>query len=329
MKENLMEKELTHIQMLRLASPKLPGERPGAYDRRLIGNEKAEKSFNFQKEKALNEKKIETPKNVFGKMIEKVFVEPFQFVVNKVNKLVDLINTPAFQEGNLTVSYPSAGDEKAGTNGFYILRDTQGCIILFAKLVMQKKYIATINWKGSKADKTAKANAMITSQAISEFVTVPGGTITALRLLATNYGSSTPGTEEATFTLLNNGLIAVMFLFQTYANANYGTASDGIKSGGFDVKTITPRGKQPWSAVNSVVQGTIDLTAAGAGANKGFHEWLISYDGINFERMLPTTAAHTQVTGLAGGIEVWFMHQVINSKGPQGFDLVIQITVNR
>src|ERR1039458_5838291 len=277
----------------------------------------------------MNERKNVSPKTIFGQIIEKVFVEPFQFVVNKINKLVVVLNMPTFQEGKLTVQYPSIEDEKAGTNPFYVLRDANGLIVLFAKVVMQKKYIATINWKGSKADKAAKAVTMIDLQAVSTFVSVPGGTITALRLLASNYGSSTSGTEESTFTALNNGLIAVMFLFQTYANNNYGTAEDGIKSGGFSCKAITARGKQPWSAVNSVVQGTIDLTAAGAGPGKNFHEWLVSYDGINFERMLPTTSAHTQVTGIAGGIEIWFMHQVINEKGPQGFDLVIQLTVNR
>jgi len=262
-------------------------------------------------------------------MIEKVIVEPFQFVVNKINKLVEVINMPTFQEGNLTVCYPSMEDEKAGTNPFYILRDANGLIVLFAKVVMQKKFIATIKWKGSKADKAAKATEMINKQSTSGFVTVPPLTITGLRTLQSNYASSTPGTEEATFTALNNGLIAVMFLFQTYANNNFATASDGIKSGGFDVKAITARGKQPWSAVNSVVQGTIDLTANGVEIRGGFHEWLISYDGINYERMLPTTAAHTQVTGLAGGIEVWFMHQEIDNTGPRGFDLIIQITVNR
>jgi hypothetical protein len=202
-------------------------------------------------------------------------------------------------------------------------------LLFYSLVVMQKKFIATIKWKGSKADKTKKANDMINLQAVSTFVSVPGGTITSLRLLASNYGSSSPGTEESTFTALNNGLIAVMFLFQTYANNNFATAEDGIKSGGFDVKAITARGKQPWSATNSVVQGTIDLTANGVEIKGGFHEWLISYDGINYERMLPTTHAHTQVTGIAGGIEVWFMHQEIDKTGPRGFDLVIQIPVNR
>ncbi|MEI6816502.1 MAG: hypothetical protein WCL14_07815, partial [Bacteroidota bacterium] len=72
-----------------------------------------------------------------------------------------------------------------------------------------------------------------------------------------------------------------------------------------------------------------DLTAKGTEKQGGFHDWHISFDGVSFDRMLPTTAAHTQITGLAGGIEVWFMHQEIDNRGPQGFDLIIQITVNR
>ncbi len=204
-----------------------------------------------------------------------------------------------------------------------------GMIILMATVTMQKKYIATINWKGSKADKTKQALDMLICQAVTTYVTTPPLSISAARLLAHAYGDSTPGNEEATFTALNNAMIAIMFAYQTYANANPATASDGIKSGGYDVKTITPRGKQPWTALNSVIQGTIDLTAGGAGANKGFHDWHISFDGISFERMTPTTAAHTQITGLAGGKQVWFMHQIITKDGPQGYDLIIQITVNR
>jgi len=122
-------------------------------------------------------------------------------------------------------------------------------------------------------------------------------------------------------------MIGLMFLFQTYANANSGSAELAIKSGGFDVRKVTPRKKQPWSAKNNPVAGIIDLTAGGGGGYTA-HDWWISYNGSTFVRLTPTMAASCQVTGLASGITVYFMHQLITKDGPQGFDLVIKIPVD-
>jgi hypothetical protein len=201
-----------------------------------------------------------------------------------------------------------------------------GMIILAELPVMQRKYIAVFKWKGSKADKTKQAKDALALAAVSTYVSVPSGTITALGLLATAYGDSTPAGEQAAWTALNNGMEGLKFLFQSYANANPTTAQLGIESGGFSCKKVTPRKQQPWAVKNNPVGGILDLTAAGA--KGGFHDWWISYNGITFVRLDPTMKAHTQVTGLASGIEVYFMHQVITSNGPQGFDAVLKITVN-
>ena len=81
-------------------------------------------------------------------------------------------------------------------------------------------------------------------------------------------------------------------------------------------------------SVNNAVQGTIDVTCAG-GPLRSAHIWKISFDGIVFDYYSTTLVAHLQVNGLAGGIEVWFLHELITKDGPQGYDLMLSITVNR
>ncbi len=206
------------------------------------------------------------------------------------------------------------------------VRQFNGVIILHTMPIMIRKYIAVLNWKGSKADKAKQAHDILNIAATSTYLTVPPLTIAALRALADAYGNSSVGGEQTAWSNLNNGMLAMMYLFQNYGNANQSVAELAIKSGGFSVKKVTPRGKQPWSVANNPVGGVLDLTANGVRGN-AFHDWWISYDGKTFTRLYPTTAAHTQVTGLASNIEVYFMHQIITKDGPQGFDSVLKIGV--
>ena len=303
-----------------------------------INFERPEESYTARKHRECSERALKNDQiREFGAEEEEIVKSPSRFL-NPVLWLVNFIlarfemfknNLYETMDESVVIYDISAFDLKRLNANGVDAHQYNGQIVLMSLPVMQKKYIATIKWKGSKADKTKQAMDMFTMMATTTYVTVPPATVTSARTLATNYGNSGSGNEESTFTLLNNAMQAIMFLYQTYGNSNPGTAEVGIKSGGFTVKTITPRGKQPWNAFNSVVQGTIDLTAKGTEKQGGFHDWHISFDGVSFDRMLPTTKASTQVTGLAGGIEVWFMHQIITKDGPQGFDLIIQITVNR
>jgi hypothetical protein len=120
---------------------------------------------------------------------------------------------------------------------------------------------------------------------------------------------------------------AMMYIFQKYANENPETANAAILSGGFTVKSITPRKAQKWSVKNNPVQGVLDLQAAGSGSYT-CHTWWISFDGKIFEQFATTMDANVQVFGLASRMSVYFMHQVITKDGPQGFDLVIMKNVD-
>src|ERR1017187_8902812 len=328
MSKKVKGKELSQIQKMRLESPKLQGERPGAYDRRLWANYKATRLFEAEKLKALNEKMKRAPKNFLGKLVEKVFVEPFQFVEGIFNKILDAVFLQNFDANNSEIVYFDKEDERKGINGYIKITNENGVIVLFAKLLVIKKVIACLNLPTAKANKAKKFFDVITACGTATLVTTLPATITALLLLVPLYANSTPENEETTYNNLYNGVIALMANFQNYANANPSTAVAAIKSGGFDVRVVTPRKKQPLTAKNNVVQGVVDLTAGG-GPARSCHEWKISYDGIIFNYHSTTIKANCQMSGFAGGIEVWFLHQLITEAGPQGFDGVLQLTIAR
>jgi hypothetical protein len=317
------EKELSQFERMCIETPQLLHEHDGAYGRRIRANLKEINLFEKLKFKAESEKKEVAPKSFLGNIIEKVFVEPFWFVKKLIVRVVDAVIVPVSEMGTASYTYLTKEDERNGTNKYLQIKNERGIIVCMAKVTVVKSMQACIKWKGSKADKAKQATTCITKAGTSTYVTVPPLTITGLLTLATNYLNSDSATEEATFTLLNNGMKALMRLFQAAADLSPSTSIAIIESGGFSVRAVTPRKQQPWAATNSPVLGTIDLTANGAGP-RTLHDWWISYDGVTFERLEPTITAHTQVSGLASGISVYFLHQVINSNGAQGFDLPIK-----
>ena len=257
------------------------------------------------------------------------FWSPFGWVMTLILSAFDLFKNNLYVDMDESVDiYAISTYDLKRINGKGINAATEnGMIILMSMPVMQRKFIAVLKWKGSKADKAKYAHDTLAIAATSTFVTVPPLTITNVGVLATTYGNSSVGTEETAWNNLNNAMIAIMYLFQNFANLNAATAEAAILSGGFECKKVTPRKKQPWSVKNNPVAGVIDLTAGGF-RGTGFHDWWISYDGKTFTRLDPTTAAHTQVTGLASNITVYFMHQLITKDGPQGFDAVLKINVD-
>jgi hypothetical protein len=202
-----------------------------------------------------------------------------------------------------------------------------GAIILMSNLVVMKKLIAVMNLKGSKADKAQQCVKIINTAKTSTYCSIPLATINILLGLAEAYSNSKPGNKESTWTNLNNAMQAMMYIFQKYANENPQTAHSAILSGGFSVKKITPRKAQKWSVKNNPIQGVLDLHAGGSGSYT-CHTWWISFDGKTFEQFATTMDANAQLSGLASGMKVWFMHEVIGKDGPQGFDLVAYIRVD-
>ncbi len=327
MKNKENKKRPSLIERLRIVSPKLNGERPGAYDRRLKAEFNAEKRVEFQRKKAMELKENEAPKSWGARMVEKFIGGPMEFIKQKVDAAIEFIKYERdHRDDGVEYFYLSNNKYKKTGQLFVETIDSRGIVVLMSVTVV-KTLIAVLPLKGSKADKTVHAQTLITKCGVSTYVSILPATITALHLAATNYGNSNPGNEETMWLNLNNGLKAMMAVFQAYGNANPLNASDCFTLAGFDIKKMTPRGKQPWSAKNNVVAGVIDLTATG-GPGRSCHEWWISYNGSTFVRLEPTMQASTQVSGLASGTTVYFMHQLITKDGPQGMDLVIKIPVD-
>jgi len=201
-----------------------------------------------------------------------------------------------------------------------------GQIILFSAMKLHRKVIAVMKLKGSKPEITKQVNDMIDTAEKSTYVDIADDEISALRDLAKKYGDSHAATGESAFTNLNNGMQGMMSKFQIFANDNPNLAIVAIKSGGFSVKTITPRGRQKWGAFQTKIEGKIKITHEGC-SQRSAHDWWISVDGVIFYRLCPTTAAETFVEGYRDGTQLYFMHQLITKDGPQGFDLTVSVTV--
>jgi hypothetical protein len=328
MKEKIKENPIKQLERLRMENPKRKGERPGAYKRRLATIQKVENFKAAQQLAALNRRKVAAPLNFWGKFIEVLFLMPFYFVEGLFNRIMDEITVARYAEGKGKLVYFDKDDERKGINGYLQITNDSGAIILLAKLKVLKKVILCLKLKGSKADKAKKFLDTITLCGTGVLVVTAPATITALLLLVPLYLNSDPGNEETTYNNLYNGVMAVMFVYQNYCNTNPTTALTAAAQGGFDVKVQTSRKKQELTAVNNAVQGVVDVTCAG-GKGRCSHVWKISYDGVVFEYLSTTMSAHVQVSGLAGGIEVWFLHELITTDGPQGYDLMLKVTVSR
>ena len=117
-----------------------------------------------------------------------------------------------------------------------------------------------------------------------------------------------------------------MFSFQNSANSNPEISVVTIQSGGFKVKTHTPRQKQQFEAHNGADAGSIELTGPTADYPV-CHDWHYSADGITFTRMEPSLNAHTVKEGLTPGDYAYFKHQLINKDGGEGYSQIIKIRV--
>ena len=168
---------------------------------------------------------------------------------------------------------------------------------------------------------------MIETAATSTYVSIDPSLIAEASEYSRIFGDSETASVVNAFTNLNNALQSIMFQFQNYANLQHDEAMLALASGGFGWKAITPRQKQKWGVKNTFNEGVLALKAEG-GPLRSAHYWLISLDTMAFSRLCPTRAAETLVKGLAQGLDVCFIHQLITKDGPQGFVLVIKNTVS-
>jgi hypothetical protein len=278
--------------------------------------------------KYLKERFPSTPQKIQKSLTDKIIGESIKFNWNAHKIRTIEVMTPASEALCQFMQLDRATRRMLVRKGA-VFKDKNGVIILSINVTVVKTLIAVMKLKGSKADIAKQVVDSINTAKTSQYVSITTADIDEALGLAADYLNSDSSTEKETERLMKNAMTTIMGQFQNYANDNPKISRDVIASGGFTVKKITPRKKQEWSAKNNEeVQGTIDLQAPGGGPYT-CHLWWISYDGVTFERMDPTIAANMQVKGFAGGIDLFFQHQLITKKGPQEKSNVIRVTVLR
>ena len=171
------------------------------------------------------------------------------------------------------------------------------------------------------------AGDIITASKGSTYVTVPPANLSAADKALTAFSNADTSAERtAALRPLRQALQAIMFYFQSAANADPANAISIVESGGFKVKKIVPRQKGDFTLSNGLNSGTVDLNAEGAGPHT-CHNWMYSADGNTFTRLLPTVNAHTHMDGLTLGQYAYFTHEIINKDGGQGVSGVEKIMV--
>lgn len=199
-------------------------------------------------------------------------------------------------------------------------------LIILTTAVIIHTVTATLNMPEGNADRGVRAKDVTDACEGSTYVTVPAGTITAVRGLITDYNNATPATRPNLYRLMHNGLKGLMSLFQAAADADPGNAAAILESGKFGVKEIPMHQKQEWAVENSLISGRVDLTAPGGGEHT-CHDWKYSADRINWTRMSPTIEAHTHKDGLVPKRMAYFTHELVTKDGPQGVSQILEIEV--
>lgn len=102
-----------------------------------------------------------------------------------------------------------------------------------------------------------------------------------------------------------------------------------ILSAGMQVKELSPRQKQNFSAKAGELPGTADLTAEGV--ERGSHEWGYTLDVNDPNSWVDagtTIKASITISGLESAKRYWFRHRAVLSSGPIAWDgpdgLVVQ-----
>lgn len=186
---------------------------------------------------------------------------------------------------------------------------------------------AVLNMPDEYLKQAEHAGKVIDASKASTYVKVPPANIdTANEALATFRNAATPAARNAALRPLRQSLQAIMFLFQTAANADPANAISIVESGGFKVKAIALNQKHSFELSYGVNSGTINLDAEGAGQH-ACHDWRYSADGKTFAHMAPTVNAHTHIDGLTPGQYAYFTHEVVTKDGGQGVSQVESIMV--
>jgi hypothetical protein len=112
-------------------------------------------------------------------------------------------------------------------------------------------------------------------------------------------------------------------------SANQGNGNAVILSSGISVKRMSIRTPRVFAVRNTEFPGVVLLTAASA--KRGSHEWQYTAtpaDESSWTSVPDTLKAHTFITGLGIGQQVYFRHRALLKDGFTPWDNTISIVVS-
>ena len=142
--------------------------------------------------------------------------------------------------------------------------------------------------------------------------------------LHTNPPGQTVEARNAALELVKDDLRSLRNEVQNIADADPDNALEIIASAGMSVKGVPTHGKQKNSAVDGVDEGSVDLTAEGAGA----HEWRVSTDDLSWTPLPASLTSKTTVTDLTPGTVYSFQNRrMLTNNGKSEWSQSVKIRV--
>jgi hypothetical protein len=120
--------------------------------------------------------------------------------------------------------------------------------------------------------------------------------------------------REAAHEVVKADLRTLRMEVQKVADKDLEYAEAIIISAGMAVKLLSVRGKQQNTATDGQEEGSIKLTAEGAGP----HEWRISIDGITWTIFSSTLSSSTTAVNLVSGTIYYFQNRKVLRFGKKG-----------
>ena len=199
-------------------------------------------------------------------------------------------------------------------------------LILLSTTTVIHTVIGLLKMPRTLAAKGVRASEISRAVAASTRVTTSAAVITALNQKINTYTKATPKTRPAAELAMMKALNSILRNYQTAAENEPENALDIFASGTFGTKGYGGRTQQEFKVKNTSVTRTVSLVAKGSGSHT-CHVWKYSLDGENWNWIMPTIAAKATIEDLPEGQYVYFTHELVTTKGPQGVSQVFKLMI--
>lgn len=186
----------------------------------------------------------------------------------------------------------------------------RGVLVLFGMVTSIHILTAALNIKKGDRNRGMKALAIARKAGTSIWVIIGIGTITTLLADIAAFNAATGQKRKDIWDRINITLKDIMRKFQSASENNPRHSAEIIESGGFSVRSVYKKQKIVFSVTQGVKPGTVELTGDTCDGDH-LHDWWMSENGIDWDRLKPTTEYYTTVKGLKTGQRYWFRHQLV------------------